>query len=237
MPNRTEMPLNQTAELERVYAGYVQNAGFWATQFKVSRDDFQDCLQEAWIKATLGLSHYDDARAELRSWFHGILRHLIIDCHRKQSTERKGRLAVESDANRSSEPTNDDAAPSCASGEYHLIREECQAAVDELLCETENLLRQYAPIHKPVFDGLINDVALTEIANRLGRNDQSVGASVRRKRQQFVAALNSSTALGERVRRVKALAAEIAELRQMLDQSLAPLQTPKTTESSSGDDE
>jgi RNA polymerase sigma factor (sigma-70 family) len=231
------MPLNRTAELERVYSGYVRNAAFWATQFRISRDDFQDCLQEAWIKANLSLSHYDEAKAELRSWFHGILRNQIVDWQRKRSAERKGRLAAESDVSGSIESANGDAAPSWASGEYYLIHEECQGTVDEMLRESENLLRQYAPAHKPVFDGLINDVALTEIATRLGRNDESVGASVRRKRQQFVAALNSNTALGERVRRLKALAAEIAELRRMLDQSLVPSQTPKPTESFSGDDE
>jgi RNA polymerase sigma factor (sigma-70 family) len=237
MLNRAEMPQDRTAELERVYSGYVRKTDFWSVQFRISGEDFQDCLQEAWIKADRRLSDYDPAKAQLRTWFHPILCNQITDWRRKRSSERKGHLALEGDASRLSEPTNDDAAPPWASGEYHLIREECHAAVNELLRETENLLRQYAPTHKPVFEGLINDVALTEIANRLGRNDQSVGASVRRKRQQFVAALKSDTAFGERVRRIKALAAEISELRHMLDQSRTPLQMPKTTESSPGEDE
>jgi RNA polymerase sigma factor (sigma-70 family) len=237
MLNQTEMPRNRTTELEQVYSAYVRNTDFWKTQFRISGEDFQDCLQEAWIKANRSLNNYDPVKAAFRSWFHSILGHQIADCQRKQSTERKSQQVAGKSDLRHSESTSGEAAPSWASGEYHLMREECQEAVDELLRETEDLLREYAPAHKSVFDGLISDIALREIALKLGRSEESVGASVRRKRQEFVAALNSNTALGERVRRIKALAGEIADLRHMLDESLTCPRTSKSTETFSGDDE
>ena len=225
------MPLDRGIELEQVYAAYLRSAGFWMTQFRISEEDYQDCLQESWIKASRCLPDYNEAKAGLRSWFHGILWHQVLDLKRKQSTARRAGRPEET-----SQP-DDDAEPTWASGEFHLMREECQEAVEELRHQTELLLREHAPAHKTVFDGLLNDTALREIAIKLGRTEQSVGASVRRKRQEFVAELNSDTALGERLRRIKALAEEIAEFRRMLDDSLTPPQGPKSTEGFSGDDE
>jgi RNA polymerase sigma factor (sigma-70 family) len=239
MPHRTkEMAANRTAELEQVYLTYLRDARFWAAQFRISKEDYEDCVQDAWIKAAAHVNQYDEAVGELRPWFHGILFHQIVDSRRKhqsreRTTQRLNTIGQASHANSMAE----EGAPWSASGEYHLLREECQEAVQKLLQGTDELLRKYAPAHKVAFNSLINDVALNEIALKAGRSEESIGASVRRKRQEFVVALRLDTPLGERLRSIKALAEEIGELRRLLDDSMPAAQRPTFPENITGDEE
>jgi RNA polymerase sigma factor (sigma-70 family) len=226
---------DKTAELEQVYLTYLQDARFWAAQFKVSKEDYEDSVQDAWIKAAAHLNQYDDTVGELRPWFHGVLYHQVIDTRRKRqggqrTTQRFGQ------ASRTDYQVGD-GAPWAMHGEYHLLREECQNAVQKLLQETDELLEKYAPAHKTTFNGLINDIALKDIALKAGRNEQSIGASVRRKRQEFVAALQSNTSLGERLRDIKLLAQEITDLRRLLDQGMTASRGTTSTDNLTGDEE
>jgi RNA polymerase sigma factor (sigma-70 family) len=227
-------------QLEQIYVAYLRDANFWASQFRFSKEDYEDCVQDAWINAASHLADYDETVAQLRTWFHRILIHRIVDFKRRRHSGKQATNRLDQTVQSQNEaPPVDNPAPWWASGEYHVLQKECQKAVSELLYETNELLAKYAPAHKAAFDCIINDVMLKEIADTAGRSEESIGASLRRKRQEFIAALNSDTPLGERLRRVKGLAHAVAELRHLLDENLKGPAAPiiRVVETVEGDDE